>query len=97
MTVFSTILALGFLPLNMFIYGRSFESELEIPYANLSITVACVLVFAFLGAITNWRAPKASIIITKVGSTSHRRLKYILVCVSCIRVFRTARLNFWEL
>ena len=71
MTTISTTLALGFLPLNMFIYTRSWVDETTaIPYVNMVITVLYLWVSVVLGYFVGRKWPKTIPYFTKVFEAS---------------------------
>ena len=71
MTTFSTTLALGFVPFNMFIYTISFTDEsIEIPYLEMFLTVLYTWVAALLGLSIGWKLPKVGYYISRVRTAS---------------------------
>ena len=61
MTFLSTILALGMMPLNLFIYATIFiegDDSLATPFGDLCIQLAIILVPVGLGMILVWKFPK---------------------------------------
>ncbi|KAH9512001.1 hypothetical protein DERF_010417 [Dermatophagoides farinae] len=68
MTSVATIAALLLMPLNVWLYGRNLETNnLVIPYMEMSITLILVTIPVILGMILNWRLPKYTPYITKIG------------------------------
>ncbi|KAG8504330.1 Solute carrier family 10 member 6 [Galemys pyrenaicus] len=70
MTTCSTVAALGMLPLCLYLYTWSWDLEqnLTIPYQNIGITLACLIVPVAFGIYVNYRWPKQSKIILKIGA-----------------------------
>ena len=67
MTSLSTILALGLMPLNIWIYSRSWISdELQIPYKSILISLVMTVTPAALGIFINWKWPKLAKRLVKV-------------------------------
>ncbi len=68
MTTISTLLAFGSMPLNMWLYCRSWSAEdgATIPYVNICITLISILAPIALGQLIKWRSVKVAKIITKV-------------------------------
>lgn len=68
LTVFSTVLALGTMPLNKTIYIGSWIDELPvIPYANIVIAIVTTWVPACIGIAINYKFPKVGAKLTRVG------------------------------
>ena len=77
MTAVSTLLAIGMLPLNLFIYSRSWtDSALIIPYLNIFKSFALMIVPAALGILVKWKLPKFAEILVKVNVA-----KYVIFCL----------------
>lgn len=71
MTCLSTLMALGMMPLNLFIYSRSWTDERAvIPYAKIAIALASTAAPAIVGVFIRHKLPKLANVITKVGSVS---------------------------
>ncbi|KAH3839318.1 ileal sodium/bile acid cotransporter-like [Dreissena polymorpha] len=69
MTTLATMLALGMMPLNVWIYSRSWTSErLVIPYVNIVISLASTVAPAAVGIFIRWRWEKLAIKMVQVGS-----------------------------
>ncbi|XP_023220366.1 ileal sodium/bile acid cotransporter-like [Centruroides sculpturatus] len=69
MTTVSTILALGMMPLNVWIYGIRIESNaLIIPYNNIALSLIIVTSPVLVGMAIKWKVPKVSVYVTKGGS-----------------------------
>lgn len=68
MTTCSTLLALGMMPLLLFLYCQGIAGlENAVPYASISLGLAMTLVPCAIGVYINHRAPQYSKLITKVG------------------------------
>src|SRR5699024_3857857 len=62
------IAALLLMPLNVWMYGRNLEtSSLVIPYLEMSGTLIVVTIPVLIGMFLNYRFPKVTPYITKVG------------------------------
>ncbi|UYV82636.1 hypothetical protein LAZ67_22000290 [Cordylochernes scorpioides] len=71
MTTASTLLALGFIPLNIWLYGRGLETaSLVIPYGKIATSLVYVTAPVALGVLIKLRLPRVANVITKVGSWS---------------------------
>ncbi|XP_054995041.1 sodium-dependent organic anion transporter [Sorex araneus] len=72
MTACSTVAALGMMPLCLYLYTWSWElgRSLTVPYQNIGITLACLTVPVAFGVYVNYRWPKQSKIILKVGAVA---------------------------
>ncbi|XP_029455064.1 solute carrier family 10 member 6 [Rhinatrema bivittatum] len=70
MTSCSTILALGMMPLCLFLYSRSWElaNSINIPYYNIGITLLSLVVPISGGVLINYKWPKVAKLISKVGA-----------------------------
>lgn len=69
MTTMSTILAMGMMPLNVWIYGSSYQTEdLVIPYQKLALSLVSVTSPVAVGAILKWKFPRIAFFIVKIGS-----------------------------
>jgi sodium/bile acid cotransporter 2 len=69
MTVVSTTLAIGFLPLNMFIYTRYWTDEdsmSDLPYVNMVFSMLYTWVAVAIGVVIAWKAPKHAKYVAKV-------------------------------
>ncbi|XP_041832031.1 sodium/bile acid cotransporter [Melanotaenia boesemani] len=70
MTTCSTLLALGMMPLLLFLYCQGFSSlQGAIPYVDIIISLVTILIPCGAGVILNHYRPQYSKIITKVGLT----------------------------
>ncbi|KFM68083.1 Solute carrier family 10 member 6, partial [Stegodyphus mimosarum] len=80
MTTFSTLLAMGMMPLNIWIYGRSFETEdLVLPYGNLALSLIAITTPVGVGMILRWKCPRIATLVTKFGTYTG-----ILIVIACI-------------
>lgn len=69
MTMCSTVLAMGMMPLNILLYGRFIDTgKVIIPYEKIATSMFVVTVPACFGLLFNWKFPKPAPYITKVGS-----------------------------
>uniref|UniRef100_T1IHD5 Ileal sodium/bile acid cotransporter n=1 Tax=Strigamia maritima TaxID=126957 RepID=T1IHD5_STRMM len=98
LTTISTVLAIGFMPLNMWIYARQWEGgdQLKVPYKTIAITLAWILVPLVFGMLAKRFTPKLANIINKIGSI----LGMMLTLTSCTLqyvMFPEAFHNGWKL
>ncbi|XP_036194859.1 solute carrier family 10 member 6 [Myotis myotis] len=70
MTTCSTVAALGMMPLCLYLYTLSwnFEQNFTIPYQNIGISLLCLTVPVAFGIYVNYRCPKQSKTILKIGA-----------------------------
>ncbi|XP_001370908.1 sodium-dependent organic anion transporter [Monodelphis domestica] len=70
MTTCSTVVALGMMPLCLYIYTQSwdFEQTLTVPYKTIGITLLCLIVPVAFGIFVNFKWPKQSKIILRLGA-----------------------------
>ncbi|XP_033070058.1 solute carrier family 10 member 6 isoform X1 [Trachypithecus francoisi] len=70
MTTCSTVAALGMMPLCIYLYtwSWSLQQNLTIPYQNIGITLVCLTIPVAFGVYVNYRWPKQSKIILKIGA-----------------------------
>ncbi|XP_023234779.1 solute carrier family 10 member 6-like [Centruroides sculpturatus] len=68
MTTISTVLALGMMPLNVWLYATREASHLVIPFGNMALSLVMITSPALVGMIIRWKFPRASVYITKWGS-----------------------------
>ncbi|XP_008704396.1 solute carrier family 10 member 6 [Ursus maritimus] len=70
MTTCSTLAALGMMPLCLYLYTLpwNLEQNLAIPYQNIGITLVCLTIPVAFGIYVNYRWPKQSKIILKIGA-----------------------------
>ncbi|UYV62775.1 hypothetical protein LAZ67_2001894 [Cordylochernes scorpioides] len=70
MTTCSTLVALGMMPFNMWLYGHHLETgNIHIPYEKMAISLAAVTAPVGAGMAFRWKAPKFAPYITKVSTT----------------------------
>lgn len=68
MTSVATIAALLLMPLNVWLYGRNLETNsLVIPYFEMCGTLVLITIPVLVGLAINWRFPKYTPYITKIG------------------------------
>nr|XP_057901875.1 hepatic sodium/bile acid cotransporter [Doryrhamphus excisus] len=68
MTSCSTILALGMMPLLLFLYCQSFDNlQSAVPYVDIIVSLVMILVPCGIGILVNYYRPRYARIITKVG------------------------------
>ncbi|XP_008849971.1 solute carrier family 10 member 6 [Nannospalax galili] len=72
MTTCSTVAALGMMPLCLHLYTWSWKlmQNLTIPYQNIGITLVSLIVPVAFGICVNYRWPKQSKIILKIGAVA---------------------------
>ncbi|XP_047661799.1 solute carrier family 10 member 6-like [Tachysurus fulvidraco] len=70
MTIMSTLLGLGTMPLNLYIYSRTWVSSgrMDIPYLNIGLGCISLVVPVACGLLVNYKWPKVALILLKVGS-----------------------------
>uniref|UniRef100_A0A8C5NXP2 Solute carrier family 10 (sodium/bile acid cotransporter family), member 6 n=2 Tax=Jaculus jaculus TaxID=51337 RepID=A0A8C5NXP2_JACJA len=70
MTTCSTVAALGMMPLCLYLYTWSWNltQNLTIPYQNIGITLVCLTIPVAFGVYVNYRWPKQSKVILKIGA-----------------------------
>ncbi|XP_070542075.1 ileal sodium/bile acid cotransporter-like [Ptychodera flava] len=70
MTSISTLLAIGMMPLCLFIYSRSWTDPggAVIPYVNIIISLVSVVVPAAIGCLCKYKLPKVAKYVIKVSS-----------------------------
>lgn len=67
MTTASTMIAMGMMPLNLWIYGQHFETEsLVIPYMKMAMSLITVTSPTIAGMLMKWKLPKIAAFTTKV-------------------------------
>ncbi|XP_077978245.1 ileal sodium/bile acid cotransporter-like [Glandiceps talaboti] len=70
MTTCCTAIAIGMMPLNLFIYSRSWaEAAAVIPYVDIIIALVILLIPCGIGMIVHWKLPKRCNLIAKVCSS----------------------------
>ncbi|UXI22026.1 hypothetical protein NH340_JMT07969 [Sarcoptes scabiei] len=68
MTSVATISALLLMPMNVWLYGRNLETtNLVIPYVEMSLTLILITIPVLIGMYLNYRMPKITPYITKIG------------------------------
>lgn len=68
MTCVSTVIAIGMMPVNIWLYGRHFESEdLVIPYEKMAISLVTVTSPVIVGMLLKWKFPRTAAFMTKVS------------------------------
>ncbi|XP_025016214.1 sodium/bile acid cotransporter-like [Tetranychus urticae] len=79
MTSISTIAALVMMPFNIWLYGRSLESDtIVIPYASMTTSLFFLTLPVLFGMIVFWKWPKVAPFLTKFGSIAGFLI--IIVC-----------------
>ncbi|XP_074084209.1 sodium-dependent organic anion transporter [Macrotis lagotis] len=70
MTTCSSVIAIGMMPLCLYLYTRHWDLEqnLIVPYQTVGITLLCLIVPVAFGIFVNFKWPKQSKIILKVGT-----------------------------
>ena len=67
MTSISTLVALVMMPFNVWIYGRTLETEtLIIPYSKMSLSLLFLTMPVAAGMLLNWKFPKFAPFLTQV-------------------------------
>ncbi|XP_066533925.1 hepatic sodium/bile acid cotransporter [Hoplias malabaricus] len=67
MTTCSTVLALGMMPLLLYVYCRGFGLETAVPFTGITVSLILTLLPCAIGIFINHRTPQYAKIITKVG------------------------------
>ncbi|KAK2884184.1 hypothetical protein Q8A67_017821 [Cirrhinus molitorella] len=81
MTTCSTVLALGMMPLFLYLYSQFFSNLVEfVPFTNIIFALVMILVPCGIGILINYRVPQYSKIITKAG------LMFLLISCAVIGV-----------
>ncbi|XP_077978223.1 ileal sodium/bile acid cotransporter-like [Glandiceps talaboti] len=69
MTTCSTLIGIGMMPLNLFIYSRSWaKAAAVIPYVDIVIALTVILFPCAFGMLLRWKVPKVANVVAKVGS-----------------------------
>ncbi|XP_004390462.1 sodium-dependent organic anion transporter [Trichechus manatus latirostris] len=91
MTTCSTVAALGMMPLCLYFYIWSWnlEQNLTIPYQNIGISLVCLTIPVAFGVYVNYRWPKQSKIILKIGAIVGGAL-LVVVAVAGVVLFKGA-------
>lgn len=67
MTTISTVLALGMMPLNIWIYAIRLEAnKLVIPYGNMALSLVIITSPILVGMAIGWKFPKVSVYVINV-------------------------------
>lgn len=71
MTLCSTILAMGMMPLNMLFYGQYINTgNIVVPHSKMAMSLVVVSLPAAFGMLFNWYFPRIAPYVTKYGSTA---------------------------
>ncbi|KAM9798234.1 hepatic sodium/bile acid cotransporter-like [Neosynchiropus ocellatus] len=82
MTSCSTLLALGMMPLLLFIYCHSFPHlQSAVPYKDISVSLVMILIPCGIGILINHYRPKYAKVITRVGMII-MSIAILIVCIS---------------
>ncbi|UYV81018.1 hypothetical protein LAZ67_19002537 [Cordylochernes scorpioides] len=65
MTACSTVVALGMMPFNLWLYGRGVAGSVVIPYDRMAVSLVSVTAPVLAGMAVHWRFPKAALHLTK--------------------------------
>ncbi|XP_075854772.1 sodium-dependent organic anion transporter [Microcebus murinus] len=86
MTTCSTVAALGMMPLCLYLYTRSWnlQQNLTIPYQNIGITLVCLTIPVAFGVYVNYRWPKQSKIILKIGAVAGGALLLVVAVAGVV-------------
>ncbi|XP_024102071.2 sodium-dependent organic anion transporter [Pongo abelii] len=86
MTTCSTVAALGMMPLCIYLYTSSWslQQNLTIPYQNIGITLVCLTIPVAFGVYVNYRWPKQSKIILKIGAIVGRVLLLVVAVAGVV-------------
>ncbi|GBM71046.1 Ileal sodium/bile acid cotransporter [Araneus ventricosus] len=86
MTTASTIMAMGMLPANIWLYGRYFESvNLVIPYQKMAFSLCIVTSPIAVGMLMRWKLPRIAKWTTKIGTYTGLLLMFASVIIEvCI-------------
>ncbi|XP_076340586.1 sodium-dependent organic anion transporter-like isoform X2 [Tachypleus tridentatus] len=69
MTTWSTMIALGMMPLNLFMYGSNIATDdVVIPYVNILLSLIYITSPVAAGMLVRWKFPKVAPYFTKIGS-----------------------------
>lgn len=80
MTCASTVMAMGMMPLNIWLYGRYFESDgLVIPYNKMAMSLISVTSPVIVGMLLKWKLPRIASFTTKLGS--YGGILIMFVCI----------------
>ncbi|KFM67580.1 Ileal sodium/bile acid cotransporter, partial [Stegodyphus mimosarum] len=79
MTTCSTLVALGMMPLNLYMYGQNLNQEdVVIPYGKMALSLVSVTCPVLVGMLVHWKFPRIAAYLTKIGSISG--LLIIIIC-----------------
>ncbi|XP_077868697.1 uncharacterized protein LOC144359418 [Saccoglossus kowalevskii] len=82
MTTVSTVVGIGMMPLNLFIYSRSWAtSETVIPYVDIVVALVIILIPGTIGMFINWKWPKKAEVIAQVCGISSIVGIIIVICL----------------
>ncbi|XP_072109210.1 sodium-dependent organic anion transporter-like [Mobula birostris] len=97
MTVFSTILATGFMPLNVFIYSPAFKQanvssanncssniNFQELYKNIGFTLTTLILPIVFGIFIAWKWPKQSRILLKCGTVAGAVIFFIIAVATTL-------------
>ncbi|XP_013775881.1 solute carrier family 10 member 6-like, partial [Limulus polyphemus] len=71
MTTWSTIIALGMMPFNLWVYGHGIDTgEVSVPYWKLALSLVMITLPLAIGMIVKAKLPKVAPYFTKIGSYS---------------------------
>lgn len=88
MTSCSTLLALGMMPLLLYLYCQGFPNVQEaVPYVEIIISLVAILVPCGIGILINYFRPHYSKIITKVGGIDREKCLLVFSYISLIYFF----------
>ncbi|XP_063794728.1 sodium-dependent organic anion transporter [Pseudophryne corroboree] len=86
MTLCSTILAFGMMPLCLFVYSHSWElaKSIKIPYDRIGMALLSVVVPVGVGMYVNYRWPRKAKILSKAGSAIGGLLMLVIGIASAV-------------
>ncbi|KAM6160341.1 sodium-dependent organic anion transporter [Erethizon dorsatum] len=86
MTTCSTVAALGMMPLCLYLYTWSWDlaQNLTIPYQNIGITLLCLIIPVAFGVCVNYKWPKQSKIILRIGAVVGGLLLLVITVVGVV-------------
>lgn len=69
MTTCSTLVALGMMPLNLYMYGQNLrtENDVVIPYEKMALSLVAVTCPVLFGMLVHWKFPRVASHLTKVN------------------------------
>lgn len=98
MTTASTLLALGFIPFNMWLYGKKLEtSNIIIPYDKIAMSLVYIAFPVLVGMLIRWKAMKLAYYITKFGSYSGAGLIFLCIILQIVMFPSMFDLVPWKL